>query len=222
VRSESQENIQAARLLKEMTAPIGVEFKVRIVSVDKLTELTVREVDGKMAPDFDTFIWGWGGDPYDPGILLNLLTTSAIGGSSDSFYANPEYDRLYDQQSGEFDTAARKAIVQQMIELTQRDLPYLVLTVDPVLQAYRTDRVGGVEQQCPKPDGDILCDQVSYAPFLAMEPASAATTGTASPSDEGGTNGLLYVLIAAVAVVLAIGVFTVLRRRRRDREAIEV
>ena len=114
-----------------MAAEVGVEFKVQVVSVDKLTELTVREVDGKMAPDFDTFIWGWGGDPYDPGILLNLLTTKAIGGSSDSFYSNPEYDRLYEQQSGEFDTEARKEIVEQMIALSQRDLPYLVLTIDP-------------------------------------------------------------------------------------------
>ena len=95
VRSESQVNQQAARLVKEMAAEVGVDFKVQVVSADKLTEITTRQVDGKMAPDFDTFIWGWGGDPYDPGTLLNLLTTSAIGGSSDSFYSNPEYDRLY-------------------------------------------------------------------------------------------------------------------------------
>ena len=171
VRSESQENIQAARLVKEMTEPIGVEFKVQAVSADKLYDLTVREVDGKMAPDFDTFIWGWGGDPYDPGLLLNLLTTNAIGGSSDSFYSNPEYDQLYEQQSGEFDTDARKAIVEQMIALSQRDLPYLVLTVDPILQAYRTDRIAGVEQSCPKPDGDIICDQVAYAPWLELRAA---------------------------------------------------
>jgi peptide/nickel transport system substrate-binding protein len=221
VRSESQENIQAARLVKEMTAPIGIEFKIQVVSVDKLTELTVREVDGKMAPDFDTFIWGWGGDPYDPGILLNLLTTSAIGGSSDSFYANPEYDRLYEQQSGEFDLAARKAIVEQMIALSQRDLPYLVLTVDPLLQAYRTDSVAGVEQSCPKPDGDIFCDQVSYAPFLSFTPATAEATGAAD-DDDGGGGSLLVVLIAVVVLVLGIGAFVVMRRRRADREAIEV
>jgi peptide/nickel transport system substrate-binding protein len=220
VRSESQENIQAARLLKEMTEPIGVEFKVQVVSVDKLTELTVREVDGKMAPDFDTFIWGWGGDPYDPGILLNLLTTSAIGGSSDSFYANPEYDALYDQQSGEFDTDARKAIVKQMIDLSQRDLPYLVLTVDPYLQAYRTDRLGGVERSCPKPDGDLICDQVSYAPWVNFAPPTAAAATTTQ--DEGGSSGLLFVLIGLVVVVFAIGAFIVIRRRRADREAIEV
>ena len=47
------------------------------------------------APEFDTFIWGWGGDPYDPSALLDLLTTSQIGASSDAFYSNPEYDRLY-------------------------------------------------------------------------------------------------------------------------------
>ena len=52
-----------------------------------------------------------------------------------------------------------------MIALSQRDLPYLVLTVDPILQAYRTDRLAGVERSCPKPDGDINCDQVGYAPW---------------------------------------------------------
>ena len=112
VRTESPNNIQAARLVREMTKPIGVDFKVKVVSVDKLTEITTREVDGKMAPDFDTFIWGWGGDPYDPSLLLNLLTTKAIGASSDAFYSNPEYDRLYDQQSGEFDEGTRKELVE--------------------------------------------------------------------------------------------------------------
>ena len=52
----------------------GSIFNVQVVSVDKLTEVTVRKVDGKPAPDFDTFIWGWGGDPYDPSFLLSLLT----------------------------------------------------------------------------------------------------------------------------------------------------
>ena len=132
MRSESQLNIQDARLVAEMTKPIGVDFKVKIVSVDKLTEITTRKVNGKVAPEFDTFIWGWGGDPYDPSLLLNLLTTKAIGASSDAFYSNPEYDRLYDQQSGEFDLAKRKELVKQMIALSQRDLPYIVLTVDPI------------------------------------------------------------------------------------------
>ena len=220
VRSESQNDIQYARLVKEMTAEIGVEFKVQVVSVDRLTELTVQQVDGKPAPGFDTFIWGWGGDPYDPGLLLALVTTKQIGGSSDSFYSNPEYDRLYEQQSGEFDVDARRALVKQMIDMTQRDLPYIVLTVDPILQAYRTDRISGVEQQCPMPDGDIICDQVSYAPMLTLGPpeaAAAAQTGGADDSSDPP-----YLLIVVGAIVLALAVWLVLRRRRRGREAIEV
>ena len=158
VRSESQDNIQAAKLIKEMAAEVGIEFKVQVVSVDKLTELTTQKVDGKAAPDFDTFIWGWGGDPYDPSTLLSS-TTSQIGGSSDSFYSNPEYDRLFDEQAGEFDVDKRKAIVKQLVEMSQRDLPYLVLTEDPILQAYRTDRLN-VDQLCPKHNGDLFCEQV--------------------------------------------------------------
>ncbi len=220
VRSESQVNQQSARLVKEMAAEVGVEFKVQVVSADKLTEISTRQVDGKMAPDFDTFIWGWGGDPYDPSLLLALLTTDAIGGSSDSFYSNPEYDRLYEQQTGLFDAAERKPIVEQMIALSQRDLPYLVLTVDPILQAYRTDRVSGATQQCPKPDGDLICDQVGYAPWLTMGPPTAAVAG--AKADDGGGSGLLYVVIAGVVILLLIVVLLVGRRRRGDREAIEV
>ena len=148
------------------------------MSADKLTEISTRQVDGKMAPDFDTFIWGWGGDPYDPGMLLALLTTKAIGGSSDSFYSNPEYDRLYDAAERRCSTpAARKPIVDQMIALSQRDLPYLVLTVDPILQAYRTDRLAGVEQACPKPDGDLICDQVSLRAVAGLHAADGGRRG---------------------------------------------
>jgi peptide/nickel transport system substrate-binding protein len=218
VRSESPQTVQAARLVAEMTKPIGVDFKVQIVSTDKLTEISTRKVKGKMAPDFDTFIWGWGGDPYDPGLLLNLLTTKAIGGSSDSFYSNPEYDRLYDEQSGEFDQAKRKQIVSQMIALSQRDLPYLVLTVDPVLQAYRTDKVSGVERSCPQPSGDITCDQVTGATFVSMGPATKAAAGG---SDSGGS-GLMIVLIVLAALIVIAVALVLVRRRRAGREAVEL
>ena len=220
VRSESQQNIQDARLVREMTKPIGVDFKVQVVSVDKLTEITTRKVDGKMAPEFDTFIWGWGGDPYDPSTLLNLLTTKAIGGSSDAFYSNPEYDRLYAQQSGEFDEAKRKEIVKQMIALAQRDLPYIVLTVDPVLQAYRTDKLAKPTLSCPQPNGDITCDQVNYAALTALKPASAAAGG--GGSDDGGTSGLMIVLIVIGALALIGAVILLLRRRRAGQEAVEI
>ena len=216
VRSESQSDIQAARLVAEMAAEIGVEFNVQVVSVDKLTELTVQKVDGKPAPDFDTFIWGWGGDPYDPSFLLSLLTTGEIGASSDAFYSNPEYDRLFEEQSSEFDTEARKEIISEMVAITQRDLPYLVLTEDPNLQAYRTDKLTNVEPQCPAEEGDLFCEQVSYQPLLTLAPASGAAA-----SDDGGGSTVIIVIVAVV--LLGGAALLVLRsRRRRDREPLEV
>jgi peptide/nickel transport system substrate-binding protein len=220
VRSESPENILAAKQVAEMAKPVGIQFRVDVMSVDRLTEIVSGKKNGKQAPDFDTFIWGWGGDPYDPSTLLNLLTTKAIASAtSDSFYSNPEYDRIYSQQAGEYDQATRKAQVKQLIDISQRDLPYIVLTVDPILQAYRTDRLTGVGNHCPAPDGDIFCDQVSYGPVLTLGPPAAARTGTAA-SDSGGS-AVLWIVIAVVAVGGAVAVL-LLRRRRRDREPVEL
>jgi peptide/nickel transport system substrate-binding protein len=215
VRSESPSDIQAAKIIAEQSREVGIDFKVQVVSVDKLTEITTRKENGKMAPDFDTFVWGWGGDPYDPSALLKLVTTSEIGGSSDSFYSNPEYDRLFKEQTGEFDQDKRKAIVKQMIDITQRDLPYLVLTYDPLLEAYRTDRVANVGRVCPKPDGDAFCREVSYEPMLTIAPASGE-------SDSGGSSAGIFVAIAAV--ILAGLAFVIMRRRRGGgpRQPLEV
>ena len=217
VRSESQYNIQAAKLIAEQAADVGIEFNVQVVSTDKLYDLTVRKVDGKPAPDFDSFIWGWGGDPYDPSFLLSILTTDQIGGSSDSFYSNAEYDRLYEEQAGAFDVEERKDIIQRMVAITQRDLPYLVLTEDPNLEAYRTDRIANVEPVCPASDGDVFCDQTSYEPLLALAPASG------SSDDGGGGSGAAIAIIVGAAVILgAIAFFVVRSRRRRAAEPLEV
>jgi peptide/nickel transport system substrate-binding protein len=214
VRSESPSDTQAAKVIAEQARKVGIDFKVQVVSVDKLTEITTRKNDGVPAPDFDSFVWGWGGDPYDPSALLELVTTGDIGGSSDSFYSNPEYDRLFKEQTAEFDPAKRRALVRQMVDITQRDLPYLVLTEDPYLTSYRTDRVTDVERACPKPDGDPFCQQVSYAPMLTIAPVSG------SDDSSGGGAGIF---IAIGVVVLGVIAFVFFRRRRGGgREPLEL
>jgi peptide/nickel transport system substrate-binding protein len=217
VRSESQSDIQAAKLVAEQAAEIGVEFNVQVVSVGKLTELTVQKVDGLPAPAFDTFIWGWGGDPYDPSLLLSLFTTDEIGASSDSFYSNPEYDQLYVEQAGEFDTEGRKETIKEMVAITQEDLPYIVLTEDPNLQAYRTDAISSPGPVCPADDtGDLMCEQVTYAGLFGLEAADGA-----SDDDDGGGSGAVIAIVIAV-IVIAGGALLLRSRRRRDAEPLEV
>ena len=216
VRSESPFTVQMAKLIAEMTQDIGVEFNVQVVSTDKLYDLTVRSENGKPAPDFDTFIWGWGGDPYDPSFLLSILTTGEIGGSSDSFYSNAEYDKLYREQTGIFDTEERKAVIQRMVAITQRDLPYLVLTEDPQLQAYRTDRIQAIKPVCPEETGDLFCDQVSYDGVLALEPVAGASSGETG-SGNAGLAGLIGLIVGFVG-----GVIVTRMRSRSQHEPLEI
>jgi peptide/nickel transport system substrate-binding protein len=216
VRNESPYHTQAGKLIAEMGQEIGVEFNVQVVSTDKLTELTVRKVDGKPAPQFDTFIWGWGGDPYDPSFLLSLLTTDEIGSLSDGFFSNPEYDRLYEEQRGVFDVAERREIIAEMLNIAAENVAYLVLTEDPNLQAWRTDRIANIEPVCPAEDGDIICEQVSYEPLLQIQPASAA----AGTTTETGGDAVLALAAAGIAGALAYALG--LRRGRRENEPLEL
>jgi peptide/nickel transport system substrate-binding protein len=219
VRSESLFTIQMAKLVAEMGKAVGVQWDVQVVSTDKLTGLATNKVDGKPAPDYDTFIWGWGGDPYDPSFLLGVLTTDSIATeTSDSFYSNPEYDRLYKEQATIFDVAKRKAVIAQMIAITQRDLPYLVLTEDPKLQAYRTDRIDHPAPVCPAKTGDLFCDQTTYAGVLGLRPVSA--TGRGGGGSSTGSTGLG--LLVGLGLGFFAGALLVRLRHRGDREPLEL
>jgi ABC-type oligopeptide transport system substrate-binding subunit len=106
--------------------------------------------EGKTA-DFDVFVWSWGSD-VDPNSLLNILTTSAIGSSSDSFFSNTRYDELMELQQEETDEGARKALVDEMQQIVYDQAPYHVLFYEAALHAYRTDRFGNWRLQ-PSADG---------------------------------------------------------------------
>ena len=77
----------------------------------------------------------------------------------------------------------------EMVAITQRDLPYIVLTYDPNLQAYRTDTVENVEPACPGRDRrhPLRADRLRAAarrspPQRAAARATAAVSRRASRS----------------------------------------
>ena len=74
-----------------------------------------------------------------------------------------------------------------MIAITQRDLPYLVLSEDPKLQAYRTDRISEVAPICPAETGDLFCDAVTDEGVLALDPIEGSA---GSNSGTGASSGL--------------------------------
>ncbi len=158
--------------------------------------------------------------------------TEEIGGSSDSYYSNPEYDRLFLEQRAESDPAKRKELLTQIQELVYAEAPYHILYYDAELHAYRKDKFGGWTNQ-PSEGGTPLFGYGSFGytkltDLAAASPepsaSAAAPSGGASPAASPGGGGtptsgtsdtgfLLVVGIAALALVLAIA--AVLMRRRR-------
>jgi hypothetical protein len=95
-----------------------------------------------------------------------------------------------------------------------------VLTVDPTLQAYRTDRLSGVQRICPQGTGDIICDEVGYTAWFALGPPGA--NAAAKTADSGGSSGVMIAVIVVALLVIGLIILFVVRRRRASREAIEV
>lgn len=126
-----------AELLGQTWQQIGVQIEAQTYEPDALLALCCPVFD------FDIIIWGWSTDP-DPTVLLKVMTSDAIpNGSSETGYANPAYDALYQQQTTELDPARRQALVWQMQEMVFNDVVYIVPFYPQTAQAYRSDRYSG-------------------------------------------------------------------------------
>jgi peptide/nickel transport system substrate-binding protein len=241
----SQEEATAASLIVDWFAELGIKVNAAPSDEAKLTdEILPPEADPPGKANFDMFIWDWVGDP-DPTSLLKVLTTKEIGASSDSLWSNADYDALYEKQLGETDDAARHAEVGQMQQLVYDQAPYHVLFYPGQLDANRTDRFSGWRNQ-PSQNGNplfgfgpldytYLTDATAVVPSAAPSAASpgssasasqAAVSGTpaptasaapAAPVDTSGSTPLLPLGIAALVVIVAVGLL-VLRRSRAEAD----
>ena len=139
-------------------------------------------------------IWGWVGDP-DPNSLLQILTTDAIGDSSDSQWSNPQYDTLYTQQNEAATPDARKTLMAQMQQLFYDQAPYQILYYDDELHVYRTDKFGGWQNQPTDGgtplfvNGTINYTKLTLAGAATPSPSQAAASAGASSSAAASIRG---------------------------------
>lgn len=223
---------------------IGIATEVSTMDDDTLFE---AQANG----EYDLFTWGW--TPYvDPDIMLSYFTCAQVTtdpdepGWNDANWCSEEYDALYEQQKVELDDAERRELVAEMLRIFNREAPYLVLTMDADLQAYRTDRFEGWTQQ-PAGTGPVLFtnssptydnlravgtaapattdgsptpDSGTTPPVGSADPAPVATAPAADSDDDGGGFPVVPVVIAVVAVVVLGGLVAVIKRRGSadDRE----
>jgi peptide/nickel transport system substrate-binding protein len=155
-RRESPTSQQSVQFMKGWLKDIGIATKVSVLEENRLTEVIGQG-------EFDMFEWGWVVEP-DPNYQLSTFTCASrsykdngkvAANLSDSFYCNPAYDKLYEQQSTTIDPAKRANLVKQMQGMLYQDAPYVVTFYYDELQAYRSDRFTGFKPQ-PDPGGVLL------------------------------------------------------------------
>jgi len=135
IRNESPDNQKMGTMIKDMLAEVGIEITISVIDEGTLTD---RIFDG----DFDMFIWGWFVD-VDPSSILKVVTTDEILSWSDCFYSNPVYDEMHLLQQRTMDRNERQALIHEMQQIFYDDCPYIILSYDPELMAYRSDKYEG-------------------------------------------------------------------------------
>jgi peptide/nickel transport system substrate-binding protein len=210
-RSDDPESVKAVDFIKGYLAAVGVETTVKAVDEGTLGELVGQ---GK----YDMFEWDWGVEP-DPNYMLNTFTCasrsykdsgSIVANLSDSFYCNPEYDKLNALQTSTIDVASRKQTVAQMQQMLYDDAPYVVTYYKSNFEGYRSDRFTNFTPQ-PADSGTLFFQWATWS-YESMTPVTAATTASTS---SGMSPALIAGIVAALVALIAI-VVVVSRRRRGD------
>jgi peptide/nickel transport system substrate-binding protein len=93
--------------------------------------------------DFNLAQWGWI-TTIDPDFILSCLTTGQLGAFSDSGYSNPEYDRMYSEQSTLLDEKQRQQMVWKMQEIIYNARPYIVTVYNDWVEAWSSKWKGGI------------------------------------------------------------------------------
>ncbi|HJW74402.1 MAG TPA: ABC transporter substrate-binding protein, partial [Thermoleophilia bacterium] len=205
-RSESTESQTTGRLLTDWFRSIGLRIDYEVmddgVMSDKLYNYNKAD---EFAPDFDMFLWGWGGD-VDPTFILSVFLTDQIESWSDCAWSNATYDRLFLEQASELDPQKRKEIIWEMQKIVYEESPYIPLTYAIDTEAYN---VGSWTSWVRSPEGKggafYTADNIDS--YLFVQPAAAE----ADTSGGGSNTGLIVGIVVAVIVVVGIIVWLVRR-----------
>jgi peptide/nickel transport system substrate-binding protein len=215
-RPEEKHSLDIMDFVRDWLGELGIKAEV---TARESARLTTNILDG----EYDIFHWGWYVEA-DPDAILDVFTCGQRGNSSDSWYCNPEYDALNEQQDGEMDKDKRIETIKKMQQILFRDSPYLVLAYTTDGQAFRSDRFACFVPQ-PEPDGILLMQYGSYNYHLlrptqdagdcdGVPRAIGANTASAAATDADDGANLMLIGGAVVLGVLVVGGSVFAYRRR--------
>lgn len=194
---------RAADYVVSWLGAIGIKVSKQLVSDNEVD-------DRSNAGTYDLAFSGWGTSP-DPDYTLAKQTCAALpaiagSSSSASFFCDPQFDSLYQQESAELDPAERADLVKQAQARYYDQVPSVVLDYDNPLEVFRSDRFASFPKQ-PAGNG-IIMEQSGYWSFYGATPVEGGGSSGGLPAGAWAGIG------AAVVVVVAIGGVTASRRRK--------
>jgi peptide/nickel transport system substrate-binding protein len=141
---------QVGEIIQAMAAEAG--FDVKITASEYASALAAAT-----RGEFEAFVTAWSGRVDPDGNLFSFMHSS--GAQNDGKYANPKVDALLDQARVVQDVAGRRALYDQVLEQTSKDLPIVYLS-NPKNVVGLSARVTGFR---PVPDGMIRLQGISLA-----------------------------------------------------------
>ncbi len=209
-RSESPEQQRAGKLIAGSFEELGLSIVLSVENDGTINDGIYAYKGDNYAPNFDMFIWGWGGTA-DPGYQLGSFLTSQIEMWNDACWSNTEYDSLFDQQDAEMDWPTREQQVQRMQQIFYDDAPYVVLYYPQTLIAYNTSKWEGWVPY-PGETGRVVLQNDNIDTYLQVQPKTATTTTTSS-----GSSNTTLIVVAALAALAVIVIILLFVRRSRGR-----
>jgi peptide/nickel transport system substrate-binding protein len=210
-RASDQPSIDIVPYVQGWLKQIGIKLEPQTMSSAKLGNVI-------LAGNYDLFEWGWYPNP-DPNYILDIFTCeqrppdASTYRNSDSYYCNPDYDKMYDEQQTATDATQRADIVHQMQSILYRDEPYVVLWNDALLEGWSSKWTGFL----PQPGGDKGDILATYGPlsFISLRPVTGSGGGSGTSS--GGIPSWVWIAVV-VGIIVVIGAVMLSRRRSDDDE----
>jgi peptide/nickel transport system substrate-binding protein len=208
-RTESATSQTCGKLITGWFEAIGLDIDYEVIDEGALGDRQYNHDGDDYAPDFDMFLWSWGGD-VDPNFVLSVLTTSSIESWSDCVWSNAEYDRLFLEQQTAIDLQERVAIIHRMQQIVHEESPYIPLVYPKDVECANKGKwVGWVRSN---EDRGAWWYNTLPDTYVAVHP------GAGEQRAPGGSNTGLVVGLVAAAAVAALIVVLVLRRGRGRAE----
>ena len=224
-RSESSTSQNSGRFIAGWFKDVGLNINFAVIEDGTISDGIYAMKGNAYAPDFDMFLWGWGGDP-DPDWMLSVFTSDQVGGGwSDCGWRNKAYDAAVAAQKVELDPQKRKELIYKAQEIFYDDSPYIVLAYPNDIEGVNTNQAGAKGtwtgwiaspgEITDSPHGGVFYTADNIDSYIYVSKATATTATTSSSS----TSAIIAIVLAALVVIAVVAWFLIRRGRRQTEEA---